>query len=237
MFRYQSVAASAAIGMLLTVALAGCGASQSHHAHRSHKTEPPTASPSGVPLPTGAHLSTGKLLILVPADLKTKSTIRSSSASGTYNVTVLTTSGLQISFGGQHYAAPGIARQQLLNLAIVSPGRGLADPIGSAVVARKYPKQHLVTWTDGHWIIEVSGAPKTALSALQPPAHIIAKILKQVTLPATPRGLLHWTIPSEGQDTIALSWAKGSAIYHVVEQPDKNAEAAIEMAASMVPIP
>ncbi len=237
MFRYQSVAATAAIGMLLTVALAGCGASQSHHAQQSHKTEPPTASPNGVPLPPGAHLSAGKLPILVPADLRVKSTMDSSSAPGRYNVTVLTTAGVQISFGGQHYASPGIADQQLLNLAIVSPGRGLADPLGAAIVARKYPKQHLITWTQGHWIIEVTDAPKADLSALQAPAKTIAKLLKPGHLPVTAHGVLHWTVASKGQDTIALYWTKGPAVYHVMEQHGHNAEAAISMAASMVTIP
>lgn len=224
------------IGMFVGLSAAGCGTSHPHH-HSNPKSKSQTTSPSGVTVPTVAHLSAGKLLILAPADLKAKSTVRSSARPGTYNVTVLTDSGAQISFGGQHYASSSRAHQTLINGVMVSPGPGIRDPLGSGVSAHKYPQQHLITWTHDHWIIEVSGTSGTPFSVLQKPARTIATLLKEVSLPATSQGLLHWTVTLKSPASIDLAWTKGSAIYHVIQPQAKNSKTAMQMAASMVPIP
>ncbi len=231
----RSLIAVTTIAVLVGSSAAGCGISHPHHHNAKSKSQ--TTSPSGVSFPTQAHLSAGKLLIMAPADLKAKSTLRSSSRSGTYNVTVLTDSGAQMSFGGQYYASSRRARQTLINDLIVSPGPGTRDPLGSGVIARKYHQQHLITWTHDHWIIEISGASGTPFSLLQKPASTIATLLNEVSLPATSQGLLHWTITRKTVTSIDLAWTKGAAIYHVIQPQPKNARAAMQMAASMVPIP
>lgn len=232
MFTRGSFAALIATGMFIAVAVVGCGSTPHHHSRSSSN-----ASPSGTPFPVAAHLKAGKLLILVPASLKAKSTIHSSSAAGTYSVTVLTNAGMKVSFGGQYYASRAKVRQQLTNSVIVSPGTGIPDPLGFGVFGHKYPQQRLITWTSSHWIIEVSGVPGTPLSALQSPARTIVKLFKQVGAPTTSQGIVHWTVARKGAQSITMAWARGSAIYHIVELHDSNAEVAMEMASSMVPVP
>lgn len=224
------------LSVAIAVLSAGCGTSTphvsvTHHASPSSSSAAPTTSPSTAP-----YLSAGKLPILVPADLKAKSTLSSSSSSGTYDVTVLTDSGAKITFGGQQYASARAARQALMQTLIVSPGPGVGDPLGSGTVARKYANQRLITWTAGHWIIEVSGSSGTKVSMLEAPAKSIAELLHGIVLPPTPRGILHWETATH-HAAITLAWVKGSAVYHLIQPHAANPDAAVNMAISMQPVP
>lgn len=218
-------------GLILFVA-AGCGTTAPHH----HSPKP-NASPSEAPLSTLSHLKAGKLPVLVPENLNAKYTIKSSMATNTYRITVLTNAGMTFSFGGQYFGASATARHQLLNQLIISPGPGEADPLGSGLTARQYPPQHLITWTDGHWAIEVSGSPTIKPAMLEQSAKTLALDLKDSNLPTTPQGLLHWTVGQPSSESILVSWVRGASDYYVIEEHAANTKAAILMAASMVPVP
>ncbi|NMP23290.1 hypothetical protein [Sulfobacillus harzensis] len=174
---------------------------------------------------------------MAPTNVAVKSITRTSASNGNYDVHILTQSGIAASFGGQNYGTSSQASNQLQQLLIVSPGTGSPLSLGSGITAHAYPKQALITWTEGRWNIEVSGAPGTNLSILKPPAQQIASILHRVLLPDTTLGVLNWAHGSNGQDSIDLSWQAGATVYWANENHDGEASIPIDMAASMKAVP
>lgn len=114
--------------------------------------------------------------------------------------------GLAVSFGGQHYASAVEAAGQMEQLVIVTPG---PTPLGYGITAGCFTNMPLISWTEHHWIIEVSASPGIPAAVLRAPAIQIAEILHRELLPPTTFGVLNWAAGGNGQDSIDLSWQQG----------------------------
>ncbi len=182
-------------------------------------------TPSALPVfaPTGA---------LVQKILQFSRTGRSG-----YNIDAELTGGLPVSFGGQRYSSRSNAQRQLEQLVIVTPGPGSPTSLSDGITAGSFPAMPLITWTEGHWIIEVSASPGRPISTLRAPSMQLAALLHQKLLPDTTFAVLNWAEGANGQDSIDLSWQRGRDSYWVNESHDGNMSAAVSLAAAMRQIP
>lgn len=183
-------------------------------------------------------LTLSSLPILAPTGPTVQKVLQvTQTGSSGYNIDVALKDGLAVSFGGQHYASAVAAAGQMEQLVIVTPGPGSPTPFGYGITAGSFPNMPLISWTEHHWIIEVSASPGIPASVLQAPAVQIAEILHQELLPPTTFGVLNWAAGGNGQDSIDLSWQHGPDTYWVNESHDGYVSAAVSLAAAMRPMP
>ena len=179
-------------------------------------------------------LTLASLPILAPTGSAVQKVLQvSQTGSSGYNIGIALRDGLAVSFGGQHYASAVEAAGQMEQLVIVTPGPGSPTPLGYGITAGSFPNMPLISWTEHHWIIEVSASPGMPAAVLQAPARQIAEILHRELLPPTTFGVLNWAAGGNGQDSIDLSWQQGPDTYWVNESHDGYVSAAVSLAAAM----
>jgi hypothetical protein len=105
--------------------------------------------------------------------------------------------------------------------------------LGYGITAGKFEQLPLITWTENHWIIEVSASPGIRAATLRPPALKLTVLLHRVLLPNTTFGVLNWAAGGNGQDSLDLSWQHGADTYWVNESQYGDIATAVMLATDM----